>query len=596
MGAICGNKKQTEYDQFNNYHCKKCGEIPLLYFSNFDFNIICLKHKILNIPIEEFYNFIILDYQCWVCRKLSSNKNVLYCNECDKIFCNNCINKHKQNKNESHLITNNIIEKNTMCKLHNKKYSKFCIQCKLNLCELCENSYNHYTEIFTDIYPLDEEIKGFKDLAIKILKDNLEEQDIISCYEGNDDELINNNQENECIKLKLLFIESFSTNISNYNYINNINNIIRCTFLKDLNIKNVKNDIKYINYKESKYDIDNIENKILIKSISKYNTGDFNSQTLCMKKLNDICISGHKILELVAIGGSNHKILLLNILNFYIYQIINEHKSAVYSLDQYKEDSQYLFSSSGDSTLNIYKLNNDYKYELIQKIKKSQEKNGGEINKVIVLSNKLLVTGDHRTITIWKTKALNEDKIHYENFHEIILNRDTYQLLEVNPSIFVATQFSHGGHFQIYKNDGELFPLIGELVSIKSHGSGSNGLSKINDKLVCSATENNLLYIICIDPLQIIQKIKMEWEKCTTIFYTYVTSDNYLYFKGEYQSIVQFKIITDEDNNFIELVEIGKYNDKIYSNSYEKAILPFDDGRIFFVEEKVGQICYNLIA
>jgi WD40 repeat protein len=358
----------------------------------------------------------------------------------------------------------------------------------------------------------------------------------------------------------------------------------------------VKNDIAYVNYIDSTNDINNIENKILIKSLSKYNTGDYNSQTNCMKKLNDIQIEPDKKLELIAIGGSNHKILILDVLKFNIYQIINEHKSAVYSLAQYKEDSHYLFSSSGDSTVNIYKLNDNYKYELIQKLRKSEKKYGGEMNKVIVLSNKLLVTGDHRTITIWKAKTKHGNKNHYKLNHEIILNRDTHHLLEVNPTTFIATQYSHGGHFQIYKNDGNLFPLIGELISIRCHGSSSNGLAKINDKLVCSASDNNLLYIICIEPIQIIQKIQMDWEKYTTIFYCYVTSDNYLYFKGEYQSIVQFKIITDEDNNFIELVNIGTYNDNIYFNNYEKAILPFDDGRIFFVEEKVGQICYNLIA
>ena len=596
MGAICGNKKQIEQETFNNYHCKKCGEIPLLYFSNFDFDIICLNHKILNVPIEDFNNFIIYDYECSVCKKFLKSKELLYCNKCDKIYCNKCLNNHKQNDNDkSHFITNNIIVKNTMCKLHNKNYTKFCIQCKLNLCELCENSYNHYTELFIDIYPSNEDLIQFKNLAIKILKNNLEEKDIINSH-GNDDDIMNIDQENECMNLKMLFIDSFSTKISNYNYINNINNIIRCTFLKNTNIKNVKNDITYVNYMDSINDINNIENKLLVKSISKYNIGDYNSQTFCMKKLNDIQINNNKKIELIAIGGSNHKILLLDVLKFNIYQIINEHKSAVYSLDQYKEDSHYLFSSSGDSTINVYELNNNYKYELIQKIRKLEEKHGGEINKVIALSNQLLITGDHNSITIWKSKNKQGKKIHYVIYHEIIINRDTHHLLEVNPTTFVATQYSHGGYFQIYKNDGNLFPLIGELISIRAHGSSSNGLSKINDKLVCSTSNINLLYIICVEPIQIIQKIKMDWEKITTIFYCYITKDNYLYFKGEYQSIVQFKIITDEDNNFIELVEIGTYNDNIYFNSYEKAILPFDDGRIFFVEEKVDQICYNLIA
>ena len=313
-----------------------------------------------------------------------------------------------------------------------------------------------------------------------------------------------------------------------------------------------------------------------------------------MKKLNDIQINQEK-LELIAIGGSNHKILLLNTKNFKIYQIIDEHKSSVYSLDQYNDNSQYLFSSSGDSSINIYKLNNNYKYEINQKLKKNKEKKSGEIYKIIVLSNKLLISGDHRTITIWKSDNFNEKNIIYKENQEIIINRETCQLLEINSSIFIATQYSHGGHFQVYKNESNSFKLIGELTNIQSHGSGSNGLSKFNDKIVCSATES-LFYIISIEPLQIIQKVKMDCEKIYTIFYIYITKDNYLYCKGEYHSIIQYKIIYDKEGNFIELVEIDKYSSEKNYNNYEKAILPFDDGRIFFVDEKLGEIRYNLIA
>ena len=202
--------------------------------------MICSKHRILNIPIEQFYNFISFDFKCFIC-KSSYNKNFTYCYECDNVYCKICINKHNKKMNKSHFITNNIIEKNTICKLHNKRYSKYCIQCKLNLCELCENSYNHYTELFTDIYPSDEDLKTFKDLTIKIIKNNLDEDEIIN--KENEEEISSNNQENECIKIKVLFIESFSKEITNYNYINNINNIIRCTCLKNSIIKNVKNEI-----------------------------------------------------------------------------------------------------------------------------------------------------------------------------------------------------------------------------------------------------------------------------------------------------------------------------------------------------------------
>jgi len=42
-----------------------------------------------------------------------------------------------------------------------------------------------------------------------------------------------------------------------------------------------------------------------------------------MKKLNNIQIdNSQKKLELIAIGGSNHKILILDVLSFSLYQLI----------------------------------------------------------------------------------------------------------------------------------------------------------------------------------------------------------------------------------------------------------------------------------
>ena len=59
----------------------------------------------------------------------------------------------------------------------------------------------------------------------------------------------------------------------------------------------------------------------------------------------------------------------------------------------------------------MYVLDKNYKYKLVQKLKKSEEKSAGEINKVIALSNKLLVSSDRRSITIWKSNNTEENKI-----------------------------------------------------------------------------------------------------------------------------------------------------------------------------------------
>ena len=217
MGIICGKRKQLDHDKFNNYHCKNCGEIPLINFSTFNFDIICSNHKILNIEYEQFYNFISFDYECSICKQQSNQNDLIYCYDYDKIFCNKCLNNYKQNKNDNDLNICKISDKNIICSLHNIKYDRFCLICKINLCQFCENSYNHYTELFKDIYPLEEDLRIFKNLSISLLKNIIRET---NNYNGDDyDEILNNEKKNESIKIKLLFIESFSKNITNYFYI-----------------------------------------------------------------------------------------------------------------------------------------------------------------------------------------------------------------------------------------------------------------------------------------------------------------------------------------------------------------------------------------
>ena len=582
-------KEELKENNYINYYCKTCKEIPLLHFSNYDFDLICSSHKILNIPINAFFNHIILNYDCCMC-KIASNisKNYCYCYECDKIYCEKCVINHNQDKNDFNNLIN-VLQKNSICLLHNRIYSKYCLNCKLNLCELCDslNHTNHYIELFKDICPLKEDIDKFNKIVSELLnKDKENKKDIL---DKSEQESINTRILNKFMEIKILLVQSYNKCISNYNYINNLNNIIRTTSIKDIYSRN-ENNIQYINKIDSGKDKNNITNKIPIKSLSRDNTGDYNSTVWCIIQLNIIQIKPQQKLELIAIGGSNNKILLLNIITFKIYQIIEEHTQTIYSLAQFKDNPNYLFSSSEDESINIYKLDSKYKYKLIQKIKKADDKSGGEINKVIILTNKLLVTGDHRSITIWKSNTENKNEINYEEFKEIIINRDTCHLLEVNPSIFVATQYEGMGHFQVYKNAGEHFPLIGEI-NVESHGSSSNGLYKINDKLICSGAEY-CFFIVCIEPLQVIQKFPINY---TDVYYIYITKEEYLYCRGK-NSIVQYRLIKDEDNNFIELFEIDKYPINEINFNREKAILPFDDGRIFFTENKKGRKLYQLFA
>ena len=621
------NKLNLNNKSFNDYHCIKCGELPLLHFSHYDFDLICSTHKILNIPIDDISKYITTDYECSTCKQPSNKSKIIYCFQCDKYYCDKCLNTHNIDTNKLHNIIN-VIEKNIKCKLHNKICDKYCFKCKLNLCELCEMHKDHYVELFKDVYPSDEDIYHFNQIkkiilidlekkekenekSIELLKEEKEnkgkdkeeekenensEEDEYN--EENVEEIIKMKEEliikikklKEYIEIKTLFIKSFSRNITNYNYINNINNIIRCLNL--IERPYFKNDtIKHINILE-KNDKNNIENKILIKSLhfeKRYST------TWCMKKLNTIEINHKNKLELIAIGNSENNVILINLLNFQIYQVIQEHEKTVYSLEQYKDDPNFLFSSSSDSFINVYILDKTYKYKLVQKLQKLPEFTGYEINKVIALSNRLLVSSDRGSITIWKSNNTEENTINYEDYFEIVIDEDTCHLLEVNPSIFVATQYQEGGTFQVYKNNGKSFPLLGELKNTITHGNSSNGLAKINDNLVCSGGKT-LFYIISIEPLQIVQKIIL--EEYLTVEFMHITKDHYLYC-NTFGGISQYKLINDENNNFIELIKIGDYSLKDYYQNYyitKKISLPLDDGRIVLISEIKGILYYYLIA
>ena len=177
-----GNNEKTELKQkkYNSYHCKECEEIPLLHFSSFYLDILCSNHKVLNVPPNQIDNFIIFGNECSICLKHfnDNDKDLIYCYECKLFYCNNCKKKHSC---DSHFIIN-ALEKNSICNLHHKKYGKFCFNCKINLCELCENhkNKNHYIEFIKDIYPLDEDVENFNENVKKFNENAQRMLDLLS--------------------------------------------------------------------------------------------------------------------------------------------------------------------------------------------------------------------------------------------------------------------------------------------------------------------------------------------------------------------------------------------------------------------------------
>ena len=124
---------------------------------------------------------------------------------------------------------------------------------------------------------------------------------------------------------------------------------------------------------------------------------DIYSSIWCMLKLNKITFieNGNNIeLEQVAIWFSNGKIIFINLSTLKINQEL-EATNTVYSLNQFKDDPNYLISGLSNGNLIIYKLKND-KYEEIQILEKPEEMKRGEINKLITLSDGNLTTAESK--------------------------------------------------------------------------------------------------------------------------------------------------------------------------------------------------------
>ena len=254
--------------------------------------------------------------------------------------------------------------------------------------------------------------------------------------------------------------------------------------------------------------------------------------------------------------------------------------STVYSLAQFYNISKYLFCSLSIGFILVYKLKENNEYEEIQKLQKPKDLLRGEINKVITLSNGDLAGADRKSISIWKQKKDEKNNLidEFEFYKEILTDYDTCQLVEVNPNVFACAMYSPK-MIKIFNNNGSDYPLLGTINNVESHGSNSNGMAKINDILFCSGGKNHFMYIVCVEPIQLIQIIKVFNGNINNILNFVHVSTNGCLLTSYDNYIIIYKIVTDEDNNFIELELISTIDNK-YARS--EAIITTDDGKIFY--------------
>lgn len=204
--------------------------------------------------------------ECFQCKKLE-DKNALYCNDCNHIYCIKCIKNHQKHK---YIILN---KKDFYCVFHQKEnFCAFCKDCNINLCQKClegKKHLNHDKIYFSKIIMNKTERNFLND------KFNLAQEKIIFNTElihtfvkkiknkGDINKLINlekeNTNQNKLIIELIKFLEYLYDNsrFKNYNIIHN--------FIENVNL----------NVNKFKFNEDKVKKENAIEKIIKYLKEDF---------------------------------------------------------------------------------------------------------------------------------------------------------------------------------------------------------------------------------------------------------------------------------------------------------------------------------
>ena len=138
----------------NNYnYTAKCPNCPSLLKFNIDENKLIINGKCKNdhyyedidpsLMIDILKNTYYYKNYCYKCQMIiNENLQNLICINCNKLYCNNCINSHSEEKNHKTIIFNKNFR---FCKIHNIDNKYFCDDCNINICDECKSLHNSHS-------------------------------------------------------------------------------------------------------------------------------------------------------------------------------------------------------------------------------------------------------------------------------------------------------------------------------------------------------------------------------------------------------------------------------------------------------------------
>ena len=223
-------QEKTSSNSRKVFRCTDCYFIPLLSLNENE------KSVTLNCPNGHLKKLLLSDYlvegfknsldkvKCAKCKTEHKPKTVFkYCENCNLIFCENCLKKHKTSHN---IISVRKMDNN--CCIHKLKFSYHCQDCDKNICNKCVKNHSHHNLINFDKISLDEnQINNFKNF---VDKENEFLDEIAENFNKNIIKLQNKfnlliKEQKDILKFKNNIIETYSLKNSNYECLQNLKNL-----------------------------------------------------------------------------------------------------------------------------------------------------------------------------------------------------------------------------------------------------------------------------------------------------------------------------------------------------------------------------------
>ena len=136
------SQEESSIIQSKGVICPKCFEPCRLEIKNYKIKLYdCVnKHVTENIKLKDYKNTQMVDRKKIICDNCNDQnlfdayqKEFFKCLSCGQKLCPLC----KSNHDKNHILVL-YTQKNYICKKHNEYYIKYCKECRINICFLCE--------------------------------------------------------------------------------------------------------------------------------------------------------------------------------------------------------------------------------------------------------------------------------------------------------------------------------------------------------------------------------------------------------------------------------------------------------------------------